>query len=70
MLTSQILTFADFPAKAIQGQVPQSALDWLVGLSGGLIFIFTIGLTLMFMRFPFGQNEHEARLRELAGSAS
>ncbi len=69
LLTSQILTFAAFPAKAVQGQVPQSTLIWLTGLSGGLIFIFTIGLALMFMRFPFGQAEHEARLRELADSA-
>jgi glycoside/pentoside/hexuronide:cation symporter, GPH family len=68
MLTSQILTFAAFPAKAIQGQVPEITLIWLVGLSGGLILIFTLAMAMAFMRFPFGQAEHDARLRELARS--
>lgn len=70
MLTSQILTFAAFPAKAVQGQVPETTLIWLIGLSGGLIFLFSLGLAYASMRFPFGQAEHDARLRALAGSAS
>ncbi len=70
MLTSQILTFAAFPAKAVQGQVSEQTLLWLVGLSATLIVIFTIGMATTFMRFPFGQAEHDARLRELAGSTS
>jgi GPH family glycoside/pentoside/hexuronide:cation symporter len=69
MLTSQILTFAAFPAKAVQGQVPETTLIWLIGLSAGLIVIFTISMAAMFMRFPFGQVEHDARLRELAQSS-
>jgi glycoside/pentoside/hexuronide:cation symporter, GPH family len=69
MLTSQILTFAAFPAKAVQGQVPEQTLIWLVGLSAALIVIFTIAMAAMFMRFPFGQAEHDARLRELAQSS-
>ena len=70
MLTSQILTFSAFPAKAVQGQVPAETLWTLVGISGALIFFFTIGMAVMLMRFPFGKAEHDARLRELAGSSS
>ncbi len=70
MLTSQILTFSAFPAKAVQGQVSAETLWTLVGISGALIFLFTIGMAVMLMRFPFGKAEHDARLRELAGSPS
>lgn len=69
MLTSQILTFAAFPAKAVQGQVSEQTLIWLVGLSGALTIIFTVAMAVMLMRFPFGQAEHDARLRELAQSS-
>jgi glycoside/pentoside/hexuronide:cation symporter, GPH family len=69
MLASQILTFAAFPAKAVQGQVPETTLIWLISLSGGLIVIFTLGMAATLMRFPFGQAEHDARLRELAQSS-
>ena len=70
MLTSQILTFSAFPAKAVQGQVSAETLWTLIGLSGALIFLFTIGMAVMLMRFPFGKAEHDARLRELAGASS
>ncbi len=69
MLASQILTFSAFPAKAVQGKVPAETLWTLVSVSGGLILLFTIGVTTMLMRFPFGKAEHDARLRALAESA-
>jgi glycoside/pentoside/hexuronide:cation symporter, GPH family len=69
MLTAQILTVSAFPAKAVQGQVPAETLWTLVGISGALILIFTVGVAAMLMRFPFGKAEHDARLRELAGAS-
>ena len=69
LLTSQILTFANFPIKAVQGKVPLESLQLLVGISAGLILIFTTGLALTLMRFPFGKAEHDARLRQLSISS-
>jgi glycoside/pentoside/hexuronide:cation symporter, GPH family len=70
MLTAQILTFSAFPARAVQGAVPADTLWTLVGISGALLLLFTIGLAAMMMRFPFGKAEHDDRLRQLAGSSA
>jgi GPH family glycoside/pentoside/hexuronide:cation symporter len=70
MLTAQILTFSAFPAKAVQGQVPAETLWSLIGISGALLLLFSIGLAAMMMRFPFGKAEHDERLRALAGSSA
>lgn len=70
MLTSQILTVANFPVKAAQGAVPAETLQMLIIISGGLILTFTIGVATALMRFPFGKAEHEARLRALAQSSA
>ena len=70
LLTSQILTIANFPIKAVQGKVPLESLQLLVGISAGLILIFTTGLAITLMRFPFGKAEHDARLRQLSISSA
>lgn len=66
MLVSQILTFAAFPAKAVQGAVPAATLWTMIGLSSALFVLFTIGVMTMMMRFPFGKAEHDERLRQLS----
>jgi glycoside/pentoside/hexuronide:cation symporter, GPH family len=61
-----ILAAAAFPEKAKAGQVPIAIIDRLT-----LLFVVaTIGLSvitaLAFLRFPFGETEHNARLAKLA----
>jgi glycoside/pentoside/hexuronide:cation symporter, GPH family len=68
-LSGAILTLAGFPEKAQQGQVSQEILDRLLMITGGLIFCCAIISALVFLRFPFGKAEHDARLRELAQSS-
>lgn len=67
-ISGTILALADFPEKAKQGQVPQEILNNLLMITGGLIFCFAIISALIFLRFPFGKAEHDARLRALAES--
>ncbi|MEK6636912.1 MAG: MFS transporter [Pseudomonadota bacterium] len=64
-LSGAILTMAEFPEKAQQGQVPLEILDRLLMITGGLIFFFSILSALIFLRFPFGKAEHDARLAHL-----
>ncbi len=60
-----VLSVSQFPTKAVAGQVPVAAIDsmtaWLI--------ILTLGITtctaIAFWRFPFGQDDHEARVERL-----
>jgi glycoside/pentoside/hexuronide:cation symporter, GPH family len=61
-----LLAAATFPERALAGQVPVAIIDRMT-----LLFIVTtIGLSiataLAFLRFPFGEAEHNARLAKLA----
>lgn len=65
-LTGLILAAAQFPEKAVPGQVDIAALDRLT-----LLFIIaTLAVSAVsaaiFLRFPFGEVEHNARLAKLA----
>ena len=61
-----LLAAAAFPEKAKAGQVPIAIIDRMT-----LLFVIaTIGLSIItalaFLRFPFGETEHQARLAKLA----
>ncbi len=64
-----LLSAADFPAKAVAGEVPVAVLDRMT-----LYFVCaTMALTsiaaLVVLRFPFGESEHAARVAKLAVAA-
>ncbi len=66
LVAGLLLSLADFPEKATVGQVPAAVLDAM-----NLYFILTtlaLGAiaTTVFLRFPFGQAEHDARVAKLA----
>jgi GPH family glycoside/pentoside/hexuronide:cation symporter len=69
-LASIILTVANFPAKAVPGTVPLPTIDRLT-----IVFCLTyivLGVTgaWLYSRFPFGRNEHEARLEQMVAAAA
>lgn len=69
LLTGLILSAAGFPEGAVAGQVPEAALDryTLLFILGTLIL--SAVSALVFLRFPFGQDEHDARVAALAVAA-
>lgn len=64
-VTGLILAAADFPAKAVPGQVPVEVLDRLTVI----YIVAATGLALvaaaLYRAFPFGRAEHTARLEAL-----
>lgn len=69
-LAGLILAAAGFPAKAMPGTVPEAVIDRLTMIYGGCYIVLALTAAFFFSRFPFGRNEHEARLARLAGAAS
>ena len=69
-VTGLILAAAQFPAKAVPGQVPDAVLDRLTLIYICAIGMFTLLAAFFYTRFPFGRTEHEARLARLAGNAA
>ena len=64
-LAGLILAIADFPEKAVPGQVPVATIDRLT-LTFGVTYLVIAGCAAFcFSRFPFGRAEHEARLARL-----
>lgn len=63
-----ILAIAGFPKKAVPGLVPVATIDRLTIIYSLVYLAIAIAAALMFMRFPFGRAEHEARLAKLAGA--
>ncbi|MBA3896874.1 MAG: MFS transporter [Sphingomonadaceae bacterium] len=61
-----ILSAVGFPANAVPGRVDAGVLDRLVLIYAVLIILFAILSAWLFMRFPFGRAEHDARLAALA----
>lgn len=66
--TGLVLAIAQFPAKAIPGTVPQPVLDNLALLYASLYFGLGCLAAFVLTRFPFGKEEHEARLARLAAA--
>jgi glycoside/pentoside/hexuronide:cation symporter, GPH family len=66
IVTGIILSLSQFPANARAGQVSVDVIDRYTML----FCVVTLGLSafasLVFLRFPFGQAEHDARIAKLA----
>jgi GPH family glycoside/pentoside/hexuronide:cation symporter len=65
-LTGLILAAAQFPEKAIPGQVDGASLDRLTLLFIIATLIISGISAVIFLRFPFGEVEHNARIAALA----
>ena len=68
-VAGQLLGFAQFPEKALPGRVDLVVLDRLTLSFSLLYFGLSIVATAIFLRFPFGKAEHDARLAKLAVAA-
>ena len=69
LLAGQLLTLARFPERALPGRVDVAVLDRLTFDFSLLYFAMAVAATVIFMRFPFGKAEHDARLAKLAVTA-
>ncbi|MBS0504744.1 MAG: MFS transporter [Proteobacteria bacterium] len=65
-LTGVMLSLVGFPANAVPGRVDPAILDRLTLSFSMLTVVFAAAGAAIFMRFPFGREEHEARLAKLA----
>lgn len=69
-LAGIMLAIADFPEKAVPGQVAPAVLDRLAWIHAVAYLLTACVAAYVFTRFPFGRAEHEARLAKLgAGTA-
>lgn len=66
LATGLVLAIAAFPAKAVPGTVAQPVLDSLALLYALLYLGLGCLAAFLLTRFPFGKEEHEARLARLA----
>lgn len=66
LVTSLIIAAAQFPAKAVVGQVPDDVLDRLILIFCAAYWSLSCLAAVVTLRFPFGRVEHEARLAKLA----
>jgi GPH family glycoside/pentoside/hexuronide:cation symporter len=65
-LTGLILAAAQFPEKAVPGQVDVAALDRLTLFFIIATLVISAVSAAIFLRFPFGEAEHNARIAALA----
>lgn len=69
-VTGLILSAAKFPANARPGSVPEPIIDHYTLIFAGVTIVVAACAAAVFLRFPFGRTEHEARLAKLAVAAS
>jgi GPH family glycoside/pentoside/hexuronide:cation symporter len=69
-LSGLILWAADFPQNAVRGAVPVDALDRLTLIFSIVYLVIGLVGTAVFVRFPFGRAEHEARIARLAAAGA
>jgi len=67
-LAGLILAMAGFPEKATPGMVPVATIDRLTIVYGGIYLALAFTSALLFLRFPFGKAEHDARIARMAGA--
>ncbi len=65
-----VLSIAQFPEKAVAGQVPVAILDRYTLLFAIVTLVLGTCAALVSLRFPFGQAEHEARIAKLGGATA
>lgn len=63
-----ILAAAGFPEGARPGQVDGATLDWLTILFAGTYLVLSMSAAWLFLHFPFGADEHRARVARLAAT--
>ncbi|HTG38079.1 MFS transporter [Sphingomonas sp.] len=63
-----ILAAAGFPEGAKPGEVDAATIDWLTILFGGTYLILSLAAAWLFLRFPFGADEHRERVARLAAT--
>lgn len=68
-ITGLILSAAQFPPAARPGQVPLQVIDTYTLLLVVATLAISVGTAFAFSRFPFGKEEHDARLAKLAVAA-
>ena len=69
MIVGQLLDLVAFPKGAKAGMVPVAVLDHLT-LAFVLIYAtLAVVAAFLFLKFPFGRNEHEARLARMTAAA-
>lgn len=61
-----IVLVTGFPTGALPGHVPKPAIDQLTLIFIGLYMALGFAAAALYMRFPFGKAEHEARVAALA----
>ncbi len=69
-LAGIILAVAGFPERAVPGEVPVAALDRLTMLFCAIYLVLATLAASLFLRFPFGKAEHDARVARMAGHPS
>ena len=69
-IAGTILSAANFPKNARAGAVPESVIDSYTLLLVITTLALASSATFVFLRFPFGREEHEARLAKLAVAAA
>ncbi len=69
MVVGQLLDAVSFPRAAKAGQVPVAVVDNLTLLYIGIYAAFAVIAAFLFMKFPFGRGEHEARLAAMVFAA-
>ncbi|UUL83900.1 MFS transporter [Sphingomonas qomolangmaensis] len=67
-VSGAILALAGFPESATPGQVPEAVLDRLTILFAGGYFLLSLAAGWLFLRFPFGPEEHRARIEQIASA--
>jgi len=68
-VTGTIISLAGMSAKLAPGQVPEASLDRLTILFAGTYVALGLAGAALFLCFPFGREEHEARVAALGGRA-
>ena len=61
-IAGMILAVAGFPEKATPGTVPVETIDRLTIVFIAIYAVLATSAALLFLRFPFGRREHEARV--------
>lgn len=61
-VAGSMLALAGFPERAVPGQVADATIDRLTILFIATYAVLALGAAALFLRFPFGRAEHEARV--------
>ena len=69
MIVGQLLDLVAFPKDAKQGMVPEAVIDHLTIAYIAIYGVLAVIAATLFVKFPFGRHEHEARLARMTAAA-